>query len=223
MIVLSYGLRAQPEREPPFWIVSTAVHCGRSVAHNRVICVQLGLELSAYSRGLSMLKPLPLGSSMITQSTSPSPAAMTLAPIASRRLISALLVAVYGRGQGEVRAVLQLMTLGNTLKQQARPAVGRHDLACLVRRMRWEHDDLVVIALAGDLPAEDLCPPLALNPRVMTVHDYGVPAQAHIRKLTDARALRYGIPASTATQEAPKCTALPLSQVYFGLVDGVRL
>src|SRR5690349_22366289 len=61
MIVLSYGLRAQPEREPPFWIVSTAVHCGRSVAHNRVICVQLGLELSAYSRGLSMLKPLPLG------------------------------------------------------------------------------------------------------------------------------------------------------------------
>ena len=46
------------------------------------------------------------------------------------------------------------MTLGNTLKQQARPAVGRHDLACLVRRIRRERDDLVVIALAGDLPAE---------------------------------------------------------------------
>lgn len=89
--------------------------------------------------------------------------------------------------------------------------------------MRREHDDLVVIALAGDLPAEDLCPPPALNPHVMTVHDYGVPAQAHIRKLTDARALRYGIPAGTVTQEAPKRAALPLSQVCFGLVDGVSV
>jgi len=69
------------------------------------------------------------------------------------------------------------MTLGNTLKQQARPAVGRHDLACLVRRIRRERDALVVIALAGDLPAEDLCPPPALNPHVITVHDYGAPAQ----------------------------------------------
>jgi len=123
---------------------------------------------------------------MITQSTSPSPTAMTLALFASRRLIC-LLVAAYGRGQGEVPAVLQLMTRGNTLKQQARPAVGRHDLACLVRRIRRERDGLVVIALAGDLPAENLCPPPALNPHVMTVHDYGVPAQARIRKLTDAR------------------------------------
>src|SRR6185437_4167113 len=35
---------------PPFWIVSTAMHCGHSVAHNRVTCTQFGLELSAYSR-----------------------------------------------------------------------------------------------------------------------------------------------------------------------------
>jgi hypothetical protein len=88
------------------------------------------------------------------------------------------------------------MTLGNTLKQQARPAVGRHDFACLVRRTRREHDDLVVIALAGDLPAEDLCLPPALNPHVMTVHDYGVPAQAHIRKLTDA-------PSDTGSPQVP--------------------
>jgi hypothetical protein len=26
------------------------MHCGRSVAHNRVTCTQFGLELSAYSR-----------------------------------------------------------------------------------------------------------------------------------------------------------------------------
>src|ERR1700759_3442395 len=105
---------------------------------------------------------------MITQSTSPSPTAMTLALVASRRMIC-LLVAAYGRGQGEVAAVLQLMTRGDTLKKQARPAVGRPDLACLVRRIRRERDDLVVIALAGDLPAENLCPPPALNPHVMTV------------------------------------------------------
>ena len=57
---------------------------------------------------------------------------MTLALFASRRMIC-LLVAAYGRGQGEVPAVLQLMTRGNTLKQQARPAVGRHDLAARER------------------------------------------------------------------------------------------